>query len=149
MSISTYFRPNIHRNDPEILGVNVKVSILKFMFCLLVLETILLRKYMMLILIVNCKVWIVVVASKSFHFYWIFCSIEITFLWEIQWEETIVEAFDMIFEVNNVLLEVDIDDYLQKLNEIVETWRAWIWYQGFKVMFKDNDMSSKINACKD
>jgi hypothetical protein len=45
-------------------------------------------------------------------------------LWEIQWEETIVEAFDMIFEVNNVLLEVDIDDYLQKLNEIVETWRA-------------------------
>jgi hypothetical protein len=27
MSISTYFRPNIHQNGPEILGVNAKQSI--------------------------------------------------------------------------------------------------------------------------
>jgi hypothetical protein len=46
--------------------VNVKVSILKFMSHLLVLE--LLRNYMMLILMSNCKVWIVDVASKSFFF---------------------------------------------------------------------------------
>jgi hypothetical protein len=39
-------------------------------------------------------------------------------------KETVVEAFDMIVEENNVLFEVDIDDYPQKLNEIVETWRA-------------------------
>jgi hypothetical protein len=36
-------------------------------------------------------------------------------------EETVVEAFDMIVEEDNVPLVVDIDDYLQKLNEIVET----------------------------
>jgi hypothetical protein len=30
----------------------------------------------------------------------------------------------MIVEENNVLKEVDIDDYPQKLNETVETWRA-------------------------
>jgi hypothetical protein len=39
-------------------------------------------------------------------------------------EETIVEAFDMIVVENNVPLVVGIDDYLQKLNEIVETWCA-------------------------
>jgi hypothetical protein len=30
----------------------------------------------------------------------------------------------MIVEENNVLLDVDIDDYPQKLNKSVETWRA-------------------------
>jgi hypothetical protein len=30
MSISTYFRPNIHQNGPEILGVNNK----KFFCCM-------------------------------------------------------------------------------------------------------------------
>jgi hypothetical protein len=45
-------------------------------------------------------------------------------LWNFQSKETVVEAFDMIVEENNVLLIVDIDDYLQKLNEIVETWGA-------------------------
>jgi hypothetical protein len=35
--------------------------------------------------------------------------------------ETIVEAFDIIVEENNVLLEEYIDDYPQKLNEIVKT----------------------------
>jgi hypothetical protein len=49
--------------------VNVKVSRLKFMFHLLVLELILLRNYMMLILMSNYKLWIVDVASKSFRFY--------------------------------------------------------------------------------
>jgi hypothetical protein len=64
-------------------------------------------------------------------------------------EETVVEAFDMIVEEDNVPLVVDIDDYLQKLNEIVETSHIWILYQGFKVMFKEKDMSSKTNAFKD
>jgi hypothetical protein len=31
MSISTYFRPNIHQNSPEILGVN-KISQLAYDF---------------------------------------------------------------------------------------------------------------------
>jgi hypothetical protein len=45
-------------------------------------------------------------------------------LWDFQSKETIVEAFDMIVEENNVSFVVNIDDYPQKLNEIVETWRA-------------------------
>jgi hypothetical protein len=53
--------------------INAKVSILKFMFYPYVLELIWLRIYMILILMSNCKVWIVVVASKSFYFCWIFC----------------------------------------------------------------------------
>jgi hypothetical protein len=36
-------------------------------------------------------------------------------------EETIVEAFDMIVEEDIDPLVVDIDDYPQKLKEIVET----------------------------
>jgi hypothetical protein len=36
-------------------------------------------------------------------------------------EETIVEAFDIIVEEDNVPLVVYIDDYPQKFNEIVET----------------------------
>ena len=55
--------------------VNVKVWILMFMFHILVLELIWLRNYMMLILMSNCKVWVVLMASKSFHFCWIFCLI--------------------------------------------------------------------------
>jgi hypothetical protein len=70
-------------------------------------------------------------------------------MWDFQLEETIVEAFDMIVEEDNVPLIVDIDDYPQRFNEIVETWCVWIWYQGFKVKFKDKDMSSKTNAFKD
>ena len=42
-------------------------------------------------------------------------------MWDFQLEETIVEAFDMIVEEDNDPLVVDIDDYLQKLKEIVET----------------------------
>jgi hypothetical protein len=55
--------------------VNVKVSILRFMFHILVLELFWMKNYMMLILMSNCKVWVVLVASKSFHFCWIFCLI--------------------------------------------------------------------------
>jgi hypothetical protein len=76
---------------------------------------------MMLILMRNCKVWVLVVASKSFHFCLIFCLIKVTVLWDFQSKETIVEAFDMIVEENNVSFVVYIDDYPQKLNEIVET----------------------------
>jgi hypothetical protein len=36
-------------------------------------------------------------------------------------KETVVESFDMIVEENNVSFVVIIDDYPQKLNEIVET----------------------------
>jgi hypothetical protein len=39
-------------------------------------------------------------------------------------KEIVVEAFDIIVEDNNVPLVIDIDDYSQKLNDIVETWRA-------------------------
>ena len=39
-------------------------------------------------------------------------------------KETIVEAFDIIVEENNVFLEADIDDYPQKLMESLETWRT-------------------------
>jgi hypothetical protein len=35
-----------------------------------------------------------------------------------------VEAFDMIVEENNVVLEVDINEYPQKLNKIMVTWHA-------------------------
>ena len=94
------------------------------MFHLLVLELILLKNYMMLILMSNCKVWIVNVASKSFYFCLVFCLIGVIFFWDFQSKETVVEAFDMIVEENNVIFEVDIDDYPQKLNEIVETWGA-------------------------
>jgi hypothetical protein len=45
-------------------------------------------------------------------------------LWDFQSKETIVEAFDMIVEENNVSFVVNMGDYPQKLNEIVETWRA-------------------------
>jgi hypothetical protein len=45
-------------------------------------------------------------------------------LWDFQSKETIVEAFDMIVEENNVPFVVNIDDYPQELNEIVKTWRA-------------------------
>jgi hypothetical protein len=69
----------------------------------------------------NCKVWVVVVASKSFYFCWIFCLIKITVLRDFQSKETIVEAFDMIMEENNVHFVVNIDNYPQKLHEIVET----------------------------
>jgi hypothetical protein len=50
-----------------------------------------------------------------------FCLITVTVLWDFHWKETVVEAFDMIEEDNNVPFIVDIDDYPQKLNEIVET----------------------------
>ena len=43
---------------------------------------------------------------------------------------------------------VNIENYPQKLHEIVETWRAWIWYQGFEIMILGNDISSKTNAFK-
>jgi hypothetical protein len=64
-------------------------------------------------------------------------------MWDFQLEETVVEAFDMIVEEDNVLLVIDIDDYPQKFNEIVKTWRVWIWYQGFKVKFKP----SRVRTC--
>jgi hypothetical protein len=105
--------------------VNVKVLMLKFMSHILVPELIWLRVYMILILMSNCKVWIVAVASKSFYFCWIFCLIRVIVLWDFQSEETI-EAFDMIVEDDDVLLVINIDDYPQKLNEIVETWCIWI-----------------------
>jgi hypothetical protein len=38
--------------------------------------------------------------------------------------ETIVEAFDIIVEEDNVPFVVYIDDYPKKFNEIVETWRV-------------------------
>jgi hypothetical protein len=53
-----------------------------------------------------------------------FSLIKVTFLWDFQSKETIVEAFDMIVVENNVPLVIDKDDYPQKLNEIVETWCA-------------------------
>jgi hypothetical protein len=49
------FRGPILLKSP-LYAINVKVSILKFMSYLLVLELILLRNYMMLILMSNCKV---------------------------------------------------------------------------------------------
>jgi hypothetical protein len=45
-------------------------------------------------------------------------------LWDFPSKETVIEAFDMIVEKNNVPVVVNTDDYSQKLNEIVETWRA-------------------------
>jgi hypothetical protein len=41
-------------------------------------------------------------------------------LWDFQSKEIIVEAFDIIVEENNVSFVVYINDYPQKLNEIVE-----------------------------
>jgi hypothetical protein len=68
----------------------------------------------------NCKVWIVVVASSSFHFCWIFYLIKVTILCDFQSKEIVVESFDMIIDENNVPFVVNKDDYPQKLNEIVE-----------------------------
>jgi hypothetical protein len=96
--------------------VIVKVSILKFMSHLLVLELILLRNYIMLILMSNCKVWIINVVSKSFHLCWIFFLIGVIFFYDFQSKETIVEAFNTIVEPEkNVLLEVSKADYPQKM----------------------------------
>jgi hypothetical protein len=46
---------------------------------------------------------------------------KVTVLWDFQSKETIVEAFDMIMEENNVPFVINMGDYPQKLNEIVET----------------------------
>jgi hypothetical protein len=75
---------------------------------------------MILILMSNCKVWVVVVASSSFHFCCIYYLIKVTILWHFQSKEIVVESFDMIIEENNVLFVVYRDDYPQNLNEIVE-----------------------------
>jgi hypothetical protein len=75
---------------------------------------------MMLILMSNYKVWIVVVASSSFHFCRILYLIKVTVLWDFQSKEIVVESFDMIVEENNVPFVINRDDYPQKLNEIVE-----------------------------
>jgi hypothetical protein len=74
----------------------------------------------MFILMSNCKVWVVVVASSSFHFCWIYYLIKVTILWDFQLKEIVVESFDMIVEENNVPFVVNRDDYPQKLNEIVK-----------------------------
>ena len=75
---------------------------------------------MILILIINCKVWIVVVASSSFHYCWIFYLIKVIVLCDFQSMEIVVESFHMIVEENNVLFVINKDDYPQKLNEIVK-----------------------------
>jgi hypothetical protein len=41
-------------------------------------------------------------------------------LWDFQSKEIIIESFDMIIEENNFPFIINRDDYLQKLNEIVE-----------------------------
>jgi hypothetical protein len=71
--------------------VNIKVLIKKFIFYLYMLELIWLRIYMMLILMNNCKVWVVVVASKSFHFYWIFCLIKVTECGIFNWRRLLLK----------------------------------------------------------
>jgi hypothetical protein len=58
-----------------------------------------------------------------------FLLIKVIVLWDFQSKEIVAKAFDMIVVENNVTLIVDIVDYPQKLNEIVETWHACIWYQ--------------------
>jgi hypothetical protein len=45
-------------------------------------------------------------------------------LWDFQSKETIIEAFDMIVQENNVPIIVNMGDYPQKLKEIVETYHA-------------------------
>jgi hypothetical protein len=42
-------------------------------------------------------------------------------LYDFKLNEIVVGAFDIIVVENNVSLVVDIDDYPQKLNEIVQT----------------------------
>jgi hypothetical protein len=76
---------------------------------------------MMLILMSNYKLWIVDVASKSFRFYWVYCLIKVIVFWDFQSKETVVEEFDMIVEKNNVVLEVNMNEYPQKLNKIMVT----------------------------
>jgi hypothetical protein len=39
-------------------------------------------------------------------------------------KENVVKAFDMLVVETNILLIIDIDDYPQKLNKIVESRRA-------------------------